>query len=252
MAEIRALIVDDEPLARRGILQLLARHPDMRVVGECRNGKEALKAAETMAFDLLFLDVQMPGMGGFEVIRRWSGSFMPAIVFVTAYVEFAVRAFDACALDYLVKPVSERRFDAAMIRVRERIRLGDAAAKVARLTALLEQPPALIVSLPHGQLALDASEVDWIEARDYCACIHAGDRRYLIRESLSSLERRLDERFCRVHRSAIVRLAQVREIRTTLSDGIVAILKGGARVPVSRRRRDRLEQQLRSKVSPAT
>ena len=254
MSEIRALIVDDEPLARRGIRQLLARHPDVTVTGECRNGREAIKASESVECDLLFLDVQMPGVGGFDVARRWSGP-LPVTVFVTAYQEFAVRAFETSALDYLVKPVSQTRFDATMARVRERIRMGESEALAVRLSAMLEALQvdgierrgagrSLLVPTSSGKLALDPAEIDWIEARDYYSCIHAGTRRYLIRESMRSLERRLVRNdFVRVHRGAIVRLAQVRELESR-ADGMVLVLKTGTRIPVSRRKRDQLNRSL--------
>ena len=254
MPEIRALIVDDEPLARRGIRQLLARHPDVTVAGECRNGREAIKASESIECDLMFLDVQMPGIGGFDVVRRWAGP-MPVTVFVTAYQEFAVRAFESSALDYLVKPVSQARFDAAMLRVRERIRLGESEALAARLAALLELQETgslpgkrpggtFLVPTSSGKVALDPAEIDWIEARDYYSCIHAGPERYLIRESMRALERRLSrDEFARVHRGAIVRLAQVRELRTTPA-GMILILKTGTRIPVSRRKREQLNRSL--------
>jgi two-component system, LytTR family, response regulator len=254
MSEIRALVVDDEPLARRGIRQLLGRHPDITVLGECRNGREAIRASESAHYDLMFLDVQMPGLGGFDVVRRWHGG-LPVTVFVTAYQEFAVRAFESCALDYLVKPVSQVRFDAAMLRVRERIRQGQAEALAARLAALLESQEeqaareqavsrSLLVPTPTGKVALDPTEIDWIEARDYYSCIHAGNQRYLVRESMRSLERQLDRRlFVRVHRGAIVRLATVRELRTG-PGGAILVLKAGTRIPVSRRRREQLNRSL--------
>jgi two-component system, LytTR family, response regulator len=250
---LRALIVDDEPLARRGIRQLLSRHPDVTVVGECRNGREAIKTSESVECDLMFLDVQMPGVGGFDVVRRWAGQ-LPVTIFVTAYQEFAVRAFESNALDYLVKPVSQVRFDAAMLRVRERIRLGESAALARRLAAMLEaQPqgtaremaaPALLVPTGSGKLALDPAEIDWIEARDYYSCVHAGPRSFLVRESMRALERWLDrDAFARVHRGAIVRLDRIREIRTG-SGGASVVLKTGTRIPVSRRRRDLLRRSL--------
>jgi two-component system LytT family response regulator len=255
MAEIRALIVDDEPLARRGIRQLLARHPDVTVVGECRNGREALRAGEPSECELVFLDVQMPGLGGFDVVRRWSGP-LPVVVFVTAYQEFAVRAFESSALDYLVKPVSQSRFDTAMLRVRERIRLGQSDARAARLAALLDssllagpegtQPEGLALLIPtgSGKRALDPSEIDWIEARDYYSCIHAGARRYLVRESMRALERRLGRNgFVRVHRGAIVRVDRIRELRTGPA-GTSVVLRTGTSIPVSRRRRDLLNRSL--------
>ncbi|MGH7674127.1 MAG: LytR/AlgR family response regulator transcription factor, partial [Gemmatimonadales bacterium] len=144
MAEIRALIVDDEPLARRGIRQLLAPYPDIVVVGECRDGREALRALATVqpAPDLVFLDIQMPGLDGLDVIRMHGARRMPVTVFVTAHDEFAVRAFEAQALDYLVKPLFEARFHATIARVRERMRVRDAVALAARLSALLDAIPA--------------------------------------------------------------------------------------------------------------
>jgi two-component system LytT family response regulator len=253
MSEIRAVIVDDEPLARRGIRQLLARHADVSVAGEYRNGREAIKASESLDCDLMFLDVQMPGLGGFDVVRRWTGR-LPVTVFVTAYQEFAVRAFESSALDYLVKPVSQARFDATMVRVRERIRLGESDALAVRLSALLDgeekgagaekKVRTLLVPTATGKISLDPAEIDWIEARDYYSCVHAGSRRYLVRESMRALERWLGrDAFARVHRGAIVRLAQVREIRTAAT-GMVLVLKTGTHIPVSRRKRDQLNRSL--------
>jgi two-component system, LytTR family, response regulator len=256
---IRVLIVDDEPLARRGIRQLLATHSDVTVVGECRNGHEALRAGRALSCDLMFLDVQMPGVGGFEVIRQWGGAALPAVVFVTAYEEFAVRAFEAAALDYLVKPVTGPRFEATMRRTREQLKLGGAAAMNERLSALLASgggssaAPAsplandsLIVSTSRGRLVLKPEEVDWIEARDYYSAIHTAGKQYLIRESLRSLERRLDPtRFLRVHRAAIVRLAIIRELAGG-GGGTVLLLRNGSRIPVSRRRREKLRALFRS------
>jgi len=260
MAEIRALIVDDEPLARRGVRQLLAAHPDIVVVGECRNGREALRAFDAVAPDLVFLDVQMPGLDGFGVVRERAGRRMPFLVFVTAFDEFAVRAFEAHALDYLVKPLSQSRFDATIRRVRERLGLVEASELAARLAALLSAdagrrngrpgPGAgerrIAVPTATGRLLLDPAEIDWIEARDYYAGIHAGGQRHLVRESLASLEQRLDpSEFVRVHRSALVRLDRIRELHAGSDGDSVAILLDGTQVPVSRRRRERLNASLR-------
>lgn len=224
MAEYRALIVDDEPLARRGIRQLLAPYPDVRVVGECRDGREALRALTSHQPDLVFLDVQMPGLDGFGLIRVQGVERMPLTVFVTAHDDFAVRAFETEALDYLVKPLSESRFKTTMQRVLERLRarLGERVA----------------VPTDTGELLLDASEIDWIEARDDYSEIHAGAERYRIRASLAALVRRLDPaRFTRIHRSAVVRLDHVRELRTGGRDGATVVrLRDGTELPVSRRR----------------
>ncbi len=234
MAEIRALIVDDEPLARRGVRQLLAPHRDIVVVGECRDGKEALRALATLAPDLVFLDVQMPGLGALDVIRIHGAEHMPATVFVTAHDEYAVRAFEAQALDYLVKPLNESRFRATIKRVRERIRQS-------RATRLVAVPTA------KGERLLEAGEIDWIEAQDDHAVIHAGSARYRVRGTLTALESRLDERFARVHRRALVRLDQVRDLEAgDRRSGSAVVLKDGTRLPVSRRRLAQVRSRLRS------
>jgi two-component system LytT family response regulator len=265
MAEIRALIADDEPLARRGIRQLLEGYPDVIVAGECRNGRETLRALQSLSLDLVFLDIQMPQLDGFEVLRAYGATQMPAVVFVTAYDEFAVRAFEAHALDYLVKPVSEARFAEAMRHVRERLRSNQAVELAQKLEALLAERegggwrtgggdgsragrPArrLVVPTATAELVLDTSEIDWIQAEDYYAAIYALGKRHLIRESLASLEERLDPTsFVRVHRSAIVALDRVRELRSTGLGEWIVVLRDGTRVPVSRRRREQVAEAIR-------
>ena len=233
MAEIRALIVDDEPLARRGIRQLLAAYPDVVVAGEARDGREAVRALATLKPDLVFLDVQMPGLDGMGVIRAHGADRMPVTVFVTAHDEYAVRAFEAQALDYLVKPLAEARFRSTIARVRERIRAARAGPRIA-------------VPTETGELLLDAGEIDWIGARDDHAEIHVGARRYRVRQSLSALEARLDDtRFARIHRSAIVRLTHVRELRTDpASRTATLVLHDGTSLPVGRRRLARVRSLL--------
>jgi two-component system, LytTR family, response regulator len=258
MREIRALIVDDEPLARRGVRQLLEREPDITVVGEARNGREALRALRTLDPELVFLDVQMPEVDGFGVLRAYGPERMPAVIFVTAYDAFAVRAFDAHAIDYLVKPLREARFAEAVQRVRERMRSADAVALSRQLSALLAtndaaQPPRatsgarrIVVPTSTGELVLDADEIDWIEADDYYSAVHTRGRRHLIRESLTSLEARLDSaRFVRVHRSAIVNFERVREYRTDTPGECAVLLRDGTRIAVSRRRREQVVDLLR-------
>jgi two-component system LytT family response regulator len=251
MDRIRAIIADDEPLARRGVRQLLGPHYDITVVAETRNGRETVRALRELKPELLFLDVQMPELDGFDVLREMGAKHMPAVIFVTAFDEFAVRAFDANALDYLVKPLEELRFAEALKRVRERLQSAKAVDLSRKLSALLAEREKqnarqrILVSTSAGDLLIDADEIDWIEADDYYAAIHARERRHLIRESLASLEQRLHQaRFVRVHRSAIVNLDRVSEVRDKDGETLV-VLRSGVQVPVSRRRRARLARLLR-------
>lgn len=224
----RVLLADDEPAARRGVRQLLAAFPDFTVAGECRNGREVLAALDLVAPDVLFLDVQMPELGGFDVIRRRTPERMPVVVFLTAYDQYAIRAFEAEALDYLVKPVTEERFAATMRRVSRRLRAGTSTTP----------EPTIVVPTARGALVLELREIDWVEAADYYARLWVGVRSYLIRESLDQLERRIGAHgFVRTHRGALVRLAAVRALQSAESGEVVALLGSGARVPVSRRRR---------------
>lgn len=252
---IRALIADDEPLARRGIRQLLAREGDVEIAGEARNGRETIQLARSLHPDLLFLDVQMPGPDGFEVLSALSSTPIPAIIFVTAYDDFAVRAFAAQALDYLVKPIQETRFAEAVQRSRERLQALAAVELSRRLSSLLSERERrgvtrsgagrLVVPTSTGELVLDVDEIDWIEADDYYAAIHARGRRHLMRQSLAVLEQRLDaNRFVRAHRGAIVNIDRVRELRGDAGDTVL-VLRDGTRVPVSRRRRERVAERLR-------
>jgi two-component system LytT family response regulator len=258
--DLRVLIVDDEPLARRGIRQLVVRHSRCIVVGECRNGREALLMLDTAAPDLVFLDVQMPELDGFGVIRARGPERMPAVVFVTAYDAYAVRAFEAHAVDYLVKPVTEARFAAALARVRERLDGRRAVELARRLHALVAEsggagaaPAAalspdrrrVVVPTASGELVLEAGEIDWIAADDYRAEVYAKGKRHRLRESLDSLAARLESsHFVRVHRSAIVNVERVREVRST-GENAVVILADGTSVPVSRRRREVITDALR-------
>lgn len=251
MYKIRAIIADDEPLARRGIRQLLVPHSDITIVAEARNGREAVRALRQLKPDLLFLDVQMPVLDGFGVLREIGAKNIPAIIFVTAYDEFAVRAFDAHALDYLVKPLEVARFAEALERVRESLLSAEAVDLSRRLSALLasrekeQAKQRVVVPTSTGDLVLDSEEIDWIEADDYYAAVHARSGRHLIRESLSSLEQRLDgARFVRAHRSAIVNVERVCEVRKGAGE-LLLVLRNGVQISVSRRRRARVTKLLR-------
>ena len=261
MSEIRVLIADDEPLARRGLEQVLATHPECKVVGETRNGRETLRSLRALQPDVVFLDIQMPGLSGFDVLEAMKQDRPPVIVFVTAYDEFAVRAFEAQALDYLLKPVSQERFDVALQRVKEKLRADHAVQLTQQLAHILGAPgdpavatrpsgraPTIVVPTASGDLVLDPTEIDWIQAEDYYAAVHALGRRHLIRESLRSLEKRLDPaQFVRVHRSAIVRVDRVRELRQDDAGGCTLLLRDGTEVPVSRRRRERVAAMIRQR-----
>src|SRR5438105_8257164 len=251
MPSIRAVIADDEPLARRGIRQLLAAHEDIAVVAETRNGRETVRALRELKPDLVFLDVQMPNWDGFDVVKEIGPRSMPILIFVTAYDEFAVRAFEAHALDYLVKPLEVARFTQALERIREQLRSAKAVNLSRKLSALLaareneRAAERIVVTTMTGKLVLNADEVDWIEADDYYAAIHAREGRHLVRESLTSLEQRLDrKRFVRTHRAAIVNIDRVNEVCKKTGETIL-ILQSGTRIPVSRRRRARVIKLLR-------
>ncbi len=235
--EWSALIADDEPPARRGVRQLLAAYPEFVVSGECRNGAEVLAALDTLRPHVVFLDVQMPGLDGFGVIRRRTPERMPTVVFLTAYDEFALQAFDAQALDYLVKPVSERRFAATMKRVVRQLRLQAAASP----------DPRIVVTTGRGTTVFSLSEIDWIEAADNYARLWIGNRSYLFRESLGHVEARIrGHGFVRAHRRALVSLAWVRALESSSEGDLLLVLRNGAKVPVSRRRRRAVAAAIRS------
>jgi two-component system LytT family response regulator len=234
--------VDDEPAARRGVRQLLAAFPEFTVVGECRNGAEALASLDTLRPDVVFLDVQMPGLDGFEVIRRRTPDRMPAVVFLTAYDQFAIRAFDAEALDYLVKPVSEVRFSATMKRLARQLRSSSSARE-----------QRIVVTTARGAAVLAIRDIDWIEAADNYARIWIGGRSYLLRESMRDLEARVRPLgFIRAHRAALVPVSAVRELRWTDDGALVAVLGGGVKVHVSRRRRAAFAAAVRTQADASS
>jgi two-component system, LytTR family, response regulator len=256
MNPLRVLVVDDEPLGRRAIRQLLLSHIDVEVVGEARNGREAIRLLQELKPDLVFLDVQMPEIDGFAVLRAIAPQKLPVVIFITAFDTFAVRAFEINALDYLVKPLHETRFRDALAKVRERLRSKEATKLSRRLSELLateNQPterhnePAtkLLIGTSGAGLILNTSEIDWIRAEDYYAAVYSAGRKHLVRESLSSLETRLDNyQFMRVHRSVIVNLAQIREVLTDSENGSFLTLRDGTKVVISRRLRGRVAKAL--------
>lgn len=231
-AKWRALIADDEPAARRGVRQLLAAFPEFAVAGECRNGAEVLAALDVSSPDVVFLDIQMPGIDGFEVIRRRGAERMPAVVFLTAFDQFAIKAFEAEALDYLVKPVTEARFAATMKRLERR--LSQSSEVSSRSIARDER---IVVTTSRGAAVLHLSEIDWIEAAGNYAQLWIGQRNYFLRESLQLLEERVSKHgFARAHRRALIRLSAIKALIRTRSGALIAVLNTGARIPISRRR----------------
>lgn len=233
--ERRVLIADDEPAARRGVRQLLSRFAGFVVVGECRNGAEVLDALDTRRPDVVFLDIQMPEVDGFEVIRRRTPEAMPLVVFLTAYDEFAVRAFEAQALDYLVKPVTDARFAETMKRVAARLDAGHA------------RDERLLVRTSRGLALVPLRDVEWIEAEDNYARLWTRDgRSRLVRQSLGELEPRVRSLgFIRVHRQALVPVSGIRELKSVRPGGMVALLSNGVEVPVARRRRAEVSAAVR-------
>ncbi len=235
-AKISTLIVDDEKLARSNLTILLRRDSDIEIVSECGSGAEALSQIRSKRPDLVFLDVQMPECDGFDVLELLGGEQPPALVFVTAYDQYALRAFEAGALDYLLKPFSNARFGKALDRAKERVRLGkDRSRKVDRF----------VIKNAGEVLFLKISEVDWIEAADYYACLHVGPRTHLIRRSMSDLDRDLDQTaFCRIHRSTIVNLNRIRGLKLC-EDGEYGVqLDNGNTLRLSRRYRRQLQSRL--------
>jgi two-component system LytT family response regulator len=243
---IRVLLVDDEPLARSSLRHLLEAEADMAIVGESGNGLDAVDAIQADRPDLVFLDIQMPELDGFGVLELLEPP-KPALVFVTAYDQYALKAFDANAVDYLLKPFSNERFGQALAKARHQVRTGGMDyTGLNRLTASNRRYHHRFIVKAGGRvLFLRAAEIDWIEANDYYACLHVGERSYLIRESMNDLEAGLDpEAFARVHRSAIVNLQQVKEILVPAGGELSVLLRCGALVRLSRGKRESLTQSM--------
>jgi two-component system LytT family response regulator len=243
--KIRALIVDDEPPACRSIWRFLNGNPEVEVVAECGDGESAVTAILSMKLDLVFLDVQMPEMDGFEVVRQVGAQSMPVTIFVTAHDRYAVKAFDANAVDYLLKPVGKERFVRALARARERIAEKPNGDTAERLIAFLEQMKAqdeYVERLPiagNGRILLvKTTEIDWIEADGNYARLHVGASNHVIRETLTSLDRKLNPRdFVRIHRSAIVNIHRVKEIHSWFQGYHLVILENGQKLRMSRYQR---------------
>jgi two-component system LytT family response regulator len=266
---IRAIVVDDEQLARRGIELRLRAHPDIQLIAHCVNGREALETITREQPDLVFLDVQMPGISGFQVLSRLPQESQPLIIFVTAYDRYALDAFESQALDYLLKPVDEARLAKALDKVRLELRQQSLLARHEQMMRLLAQidgthhldqhelisqlrtlsEPKFASVLPirtdNETIRLPVANIDWIDAAGDYMCVHAQGNTYVLRETMKSLETLLDpNRFPRVHRSTIVNVQRVRKLRPHMNGEYFLTLDSGQELKLSRSYRDRLEQLL--------
>ena len=266
---IRTVIVDDEALARRGIELRLQQAGDFEIVAQCANGREALAAIREHKPDLMFLDIQMPGMSGFEVLAEIPHESLPTLVFVTAYDQYAIRAFDARAIDYLLKPIDEARFDLALERVRERVRSQNASNQRDQLVKLISEitgcgeldldellsrgrqaveskhPEILPIRQGRETVRVPIASIGWIDAAGDYMCVHAGGTTYILRGTMKELEDVLDPKlFQRVHRSTIVNLRLVKTLRAHMNGEYFLTLEGGHELKLSRTYRDKVEYFL--------
>ena len=238
MTSISTVIVDDEPLARGNLLKLLGADPEISVLAECGSGTEAVEAVRLLRPALLFLDVQMPGCDGFAALETLGVDVPPAVVFVTAYDQYAVKAFEAEALDYLLKPYDNSRFYRVLTRAKESL-----AQHYAGPRRRLERIPVKSA----GRISfVRIDEIDWVEAADYYACLHTGTKTHLLRRSMADLERDLEiDHFCRIHRSTIVNLSRVQDLCFDASGEYELVLRDGTRLKASRGYREKLQASLR-------
>lgn len=257
---IRTLIVDDEPLARRNLRVLLEKDSQIEIVEECRNGREAVKAINTLSPDLIFLDIQMPEMDGFDVLAHVGPEHIQAIIFVTAFDQYALKAFDVHALDYLLKPFDDERFAHALRRAKAQIEAHEINRLSKRLLALLEERESerkgssqqkgyltrLMLKDSGRVRLLKVDEIDFVEADGNYAKLHVGRATHLLREKMNDLEGRLDPaRFVRIHRSIIVNLDRIKEMHPHFNGDYVVVLEDGRQLRMSRTRREHLEARLK-------
>jgi len=245
----RVVIIDDEPLARDSIRALLADDAEVRVMGEGTGSDAAALVARTRP-DILFLDIQMPEVDGFAVIQQVGAGTVAAVIFVTAYDQYAVRAFEVHALDYLLKPFDDQRFFGALGRAKERVgarRRGETDNRIAELLKDRElSRTRFLIPAREKTIVVDAAQIDWIEASDYYVTLHAGAASHLLRQTMDEIEKQLDRRqFFRVHRSAIVNVDRVREIHPLFRGDCALVLADGRRIKLSRSRRKDFEALFR-------
>ncbi|MEP6471512.1 MAG: LytTR family DNA-binding domain-containing protein [Acidobacteriota bacterium] len=247
---IRALIVDDEPLAREWVRSAVAEDPELEVLGECGDGFEAAEAIRRLKPDLVFLDVQMPGLDGFGVLEALSPEEIPAVVFVTAFDQYAVRAFEAQAVDYLMKPFSKERVEEAVRRVRELVKgrsLEDFRESVAKIVDKIRRdrsfPEWVLLKADGKNVFVKVKDIDWIESSRNNVRIHVGQTIYLLHETTSAIASRLDpKKFLRIHRSAIVNIERIKELHPWFNGDYAVVLRDGTQLTLSSSYRDRLKE----------
>jgi two-component system LytT family response regulator len=248
----RVLIADDEPLARERLRMLLAKEDWVEIAGECDNGADAIASIHKLKPDLVFLDVQMPDATGFDVIGKIGAERMPAVVFVTAYDHYALRAFDVHALDYLLKPFDRERFQQALSRARQHLDRKDAGELERRLLELVQdlrsspqRPERFVIKAGGRVFFVRADEIDWIEAAGNYVKLHVGADAHLLRETMNALEAQLDpDVFFRIHRCHIVNIERVKELQPWFNGEYVVMLRSGARLTLSRGYREKLQERL--------
>lgn len=249
---LRVLIVDDEPLARQILRKRLQGHSEVEIVGECENGHEAIAGIEKFAPDLVFLDIQMPEVDGFAVLEACQQNQLPHIIFVTAYDQFAVQAFEIHALDYILKPFDKERFEQALARAKRQIKGEKISESSERILALLADNKArpeyierLIIKAEGRVFFLKIDEIEWIEAQGNYVSLHAGKKQHMFREAISNLEAQLDPRkFQRIQRSAIVNIEHIRELQPWFRGDYRVILRDGTQLKLSHRYRENLDKYL--------
>ena len=249
---IRTLIVDDEPLARERLRTLLQPEPDIQIIGECADGRQAVMAMTEQAPDLVFLDIQMPGLDGMGVLQAMTDRPLPVVVFVTAYDQYALQAFDVHALDYLLKPFDRQRFHEALVRARqhlERPANGDLERRLLELVQDLkpnaQRLERFVIKSGGRVFFVRANEIDWIEAAGNYVKLHVGTETHLFRDTMNSIESHLDsDVFFRIHRSHIINIERVKELQPWFNGEYVVFLKNGTRLTLSRSYRDKLQERL--------
>ena len=250
---IRTLIVDDEPLAREKLRGFLEREDDVEIIGECRDGREAVETIDRERPDLLFLDIQMPELDGFDVLEQVDEVALPTVIFTTAFDQYAIKAFDVHAVDYLLKPFDRERFRKAMDRARgewQQQQLGEMKDQLQTLLADVSRrktrhPDRLVVKTSGRVIFIKVSDLDWIDAAGNYVRLHANGESHMMRETMSRLEERLDDtQFIRIHRSTIVNIERIRELQQQFHGDYLVVLKSGQRLTLSRSYREKIQHLL--------